>query len=105
MLRSLYKLPNLNLKSSVLPFKGNSTRFKTLLAKSFLKKKPDFVINKISQTIYPSLLNKRAVIYCGNNLNLVSFKKSMIGLTIKNFARTKKTGSSIHIEKKSKKKK
>lgn len=105
MSRSLYKLPNLNLKSSVLPFKSNSNRFKTLLAKSFLKKKPDFVINEVSQIIYPSLLAKKAIVYCGNSLNLISFKKSMIGLPIKNFVRTKKTGSLIHIEKKSKKKK
>ena len=105
MSRSFYKLPVLNSKNSIVPFKTNTNRFKTLLAKSFLKKKPEYFVNKVSCLVPLSLLNKKAAIYCGNTLNLVSFRKSMVGLSIKNFIRTKKTGSIIHIEKKSKKKK
>lgn len=105
MARSSYKLPSLFSKNSIGLLKTNSSSLKTLLAKSFLKKKPQLIVNKNFQVIYPSLVNKRALVYCGNLLSLISFKKSMIGFPVKNFIRTKKTGSVIHIEKRSKKKK
>lgn len=106
MARSSYKISGLSpLNSVILTTKSNSKRFKTLFAKSFFKRKPELIVNRVDCLVSPLLEGKRIAVYNGNSLNSFVVKKSMVGFHFKNLVRTKRLGSIIHIEKRSKKKK
>ena len=106
MARSLYKMFNLPAATSITSAnKPGLSRFKTLFAKSFFKRKPEFIINRVNLLVSSMLEGKRVAVYNGNLLNSFIVKKSMIGLAFKNLIRTKRVGSLIHVEKRSKKKK
>lgn len=106
MARSSYKISVLSPLSSITPTtKSISTRFKTLFAKSFFKRKPELVVNCVDCLVSPLLEGRRVALYNGNSLNSFVVKKSMVGFRFKNLIRTKRLGSIIHIEKRSKKKK
>lgn len=106
MARSSYKIsvPR-SLSSITTTTKSTSTRLKTLFAKSFFKRKPELIVNRVDCLVSPLLEGKRVALYNGNSLNFFVVKKSMIGFRFKNLVRTKRLGSIIHIEKRSKKKK
>jgi hypothetical protein len=106
MARSFYKISNLLPASSITSAnKLGLPRFKTLFAKSFFKRKPELIINRVNLLASSLLEGKRIAVYNGNSLNSFVVKKSMIGLPFKNLIRTKRLGSLIHVEKRSKKKK
>jgi ribosomal protein S19 len=108
MSRSVYKISSLPVESAIrftTSKMAAGSKFKTLMIKSFLKRRPDAIINRVRGAVLPNLVGKRVIAYNGNSFNSFSIRLSMVGLSFKNLIRTKRTGGSIHIEKKSKKKK
>jgi ribosomal protein S19 len=103
--RSIYKFTNIQ----PLPFKRITskveTKYKALLNKSFFKKKSDLLINQVDSVITPYLVGRRVMVY--NGVTFIGFliRRSMVGFPFYQLIRTKKIGQSIHVDKKSKKKK
>lgn len=103
--RSLYKFTPLNFESYKKVTPKVELKFKTLLNKSFLKKKADIIINDLNSVILPFLINRRVMVYNGVSFSGFLVRRSMVGLPFYKLIRTKRMGQSIHIDKKSKKKK
>lgn len=103
--RSIYKFSN----SQPLPFKRITnkveTKYKTLISKSFFKKRSDLIINQLSSVVTPYLVGRRVMVYNGVTFSGFLIRRSMVGFPFYQLIRTKKIGQSIHIDKKSKKKK
>lgn len=103
--RSLYKFVPINFNSYKKITSKIDLKFKTLLNKSFLKKKADLIVNDLNSIVLPALINRRVMVYNGVSFSGFLIRRSMVGLPFYKLIRTKKLGQSIHIDKKSKKKK
>jgi ribosomal protein S19 len=104
-MRSFYKFSNVRPFSSKVFTPKVESKFKTLISKSFLKKKADLVISEINALVTPSLVGQRVLVYNGLTLNGFLIRRSMVGVPFYQLVRTKKIGYSIHTDKKVKKKK
>lgn len=81
---------------------------KTIL-KLFTQLKTKFstalVVFSSNQIITPSLCGKRLLVYNGLFLSLLNIRRSMVGFSLRDFIRTKRTGNTIHTIKRKKGKK